>query len=93
LLAGCDEKRGDWDVAEARLEEALGLARSLGFRHEQATCYKLLGHLHGEIGLRARAEEDLQHCVQLLAELGLRAELGLTYLELARLARGSSPGS
>jgi hypothetical protein len=85
-LAAAARLHGDWDLAESRLDEAAGLCRSLGFRYELAKCYKSLGHLHWEIGLRSRAEDDFDQSIRLLEDLGLRAELGLLYLELARLA-------
>jgi tetratricopeptide (TPR) repeat protein len=88
LLALTSQRRGDWDLAESRLERAVQICRELGFRHELSRCYKSLGTLHWDIGLRARAEEDFRLCVQLLEDLGLRHELGLTYLQLARLPHG-----
>jgi tetratricopeptide (TPR) repeat protein len=90
LLATACGLRGDWDVAEARLEEAVELCRSEGFRHELARCYKRLGFLHWDLGLRARAAEDFRRSIQLLTSLRLRTELGLMYLELARLGPGST---
>jgi tetratricopeptide (TPR) repeat protein len=92
LLAAASAERGDWDVAEKLLGEAESLCQSFGFRYELAKCYKCLGKLHWEIGLRSRAEDDFQRCIDLLGDLGLTTELGLTYLELARLAPGPGAG-
>jgi tetratricopeptide (TPR) repeat protein len=92
LLAAASAERGDWDVAETLLGEAESLCQSLGFRYELAKCYKCLGKLHWEIGLRSRAEDDFQRCIDLLGDLGLHTELGLAYLELARLAPGQGAG-
>jgi tetratricopeptide (TPR) repeat protein len=90
LLAACDDRRGQWDRAEARLETAAALCRTAGFRSELAKCYKSLGSIHWEVGLRARAEEDFERSVRLLEELDLRTELGLTYLARARLVAARS---
>jgi tetratricopeptide (TPR) repeat protein len=86
IRAQTSQARGDWDVAEAQIEQAAALCRDLGFRHELAKCYKSLGSLHWDIGLRARAEDEYGQCLELLTDLGLRTELGLVYLELARRA-------
>jgi tetratricopeptide (TPR) repeat protein len=86
IRAQTSQARGDWDVSEAQIEQAAALCRELGFRHELAKCYKSLGSLHWDIGLRARAEDEYGQCLELLTDLGLRTELGLVYLELARRA-------
>jgi tetratricopeptide (TPR) repeat protein len=85
LLAASDHRRGHWDRAETRLEAAAGICRTMGFRSELAKCYMLLGSIHWEVGLRARAEEDFERSARLLEELDLRTELGLAYLQRARL--------
>jgi tetratricopeptide (TPR) repeat protein len=85
LAARCNSRRGNWDRAEVQLESAISVARDLGFRYVAAKCYKELGHLHWDIGLRGRATDDFERCLRLLEALELRTELGLTYLELARL--------
>jgi tetratricopeptide (TPR) repeat protein len=88
LLAEASLKRGDWDLAESRLEAAAELCRTEGFRHELARCYKILGFLHWDLGLRARAAGDFGRCIRLLEELRVRTELGLMYLELAKRGVG-----
>ena len=90
LLAEASREHGDWDVAESRLEEAAALCRTEGFRHELARCYKALGLLHWDLGLRARAAGDFDRCIGLLEELRVRTELGLTYLELAKRGVGGT---
>jgi tetratricopeptide (TPR) repeat protein len=84
ILAQVAALQGDWDRAEELLATALSRCESFGFRHELAQCYKLCGTLHWDIGLRARAVEDFQRCIETLTALDLRHELGLAYLELAR---------
>ncbi|MFQ5600960.1 MAG: tetratricopeptide repeat protein, partial [Candidatus Krumholzibacteriia bacterium] len=86
LMAAARLRLGDWDVAEALLDEAIDLARALGFRYEVAKCCKILGVLHWDIGLRSRAEAEFERCFELLQGLGLKTELGLSYLEVARLS-------
>src|SRR5262249_10261308 len=56
LRAALERRRGHWDRAEAHLDAALALARTGGFRSVAAKCYKDLGNIHWDIGLRAQAE-------------------------------------
>jgi tetratricopeptide (TPR) repeat protein len=90
LQATALARLGDWDVAETLAHEASARCRELGFRGELARCYKLLGMLHWDLGLRSRASEEFESCFTLLDTLGLKVELGLSYLEVARLAPGGS---
>jgi tetratricopeptide (TPR) repeat protein len=87
LMAASGASKGDWDVAEALLQQAITCAREMGFRYELAKCYKLLGALHWDIGLRSRAGAEFERCFELLQALGLRTELGLSYLDVARLSQ------
>ncbi len=86
-MAAAGVARGDWDVAEGLLSKAMAAARDMGFRYELAKCYKLLGALHWDIGLRSRARAEFERCFELLQALGLRTELGLSYLDVARLSQ------
>jgi tetratricopeptide (TPR) repeat protein len=93
LIAHANQRRGAWDLAESRLDMAAEICRREGFRYELARVSKSLGHLHWDLGLRARAETDFERCVRLLDELKLRTEVGLTYLEWAQLSSGGNAGA
>ncbi len=86
MLGECERERGQWDRAEARLEDALVHARTWGSRIEVARCHRELARVHWDLGLRARAREELERCIGLLEGLDLRVELGLAYLQLVRMA-------
>jgi hypothetical protein len=47
----------------------------------------MLGAIHWDIGLRSRAGAEFERCFELLEALGLKTELGLCYLEVARLTK------
>jgi tetratricopeptide (TPR) repeat protein len=82
---------GDWDLCERVVREAMELSKQAGFRYELARCYKICGILRWDIGARERAQDDFAQCFALLEDLGLKTELGLTYLEVARLVRSGAP--
>lgn len=88
LLGELEREGGQWDRAEARLEEALVHARNWGSRIEVARCHRELARVHWDLGLHTRARDELERCIGLLEGLDLRVELGLAYLQLVRMAPG-----
>ncbi|MFL5336619.1 MAG: tetratricopeptide repeat protein [Geminicoccaceae bacterium] len=74
-----------WDKARRSLEEALALARSLGYPYGEARALLMYGLLHAHMGEKEPAREWLEAALAIFRRLGARKDAARTEQTIADL--------
>ncbi len=91
LLAELQLRRGNLDEALASCERSLEISESLGEKLEEAVVYRILGQIHSQKAHNAEAKENFARAARSLREIGVKAELAKTYLEMGQSGSFDSP--
>jgi class 3 adenylate cyclase/tetratricopeptide (TPR) repeat protein len=88
-LAQCLLELGDTEAARSLAEEALKWAEQAGDKYARFAAHRALAAVLAAQPAPdyARAEEELRHSIRLQHEMGIKPELGRTYLQYADLCR------